>query len=192
MELWQRSCALGSKDGCDSLGTGWRDGVGGTVDLAASVVAYEASCAQQDAAGCTNLGTALMEGKGVTKNEPRAEALWRAVCATETIHESCRRLGLMLVRGKDVEGGLAMLRRACRLGAAADCLAAGDAMTEFGDSVEALRYVRTSCEGCERLTKFLRAGDAGVDALEEAAAAQVRACRGGAMVACEVDGGSAP
>ncbi len=201
MALWQRACDLGSKDGCDSLGTGWRDGVGAKVDLGAASVAYEAACAQQDAAGCTNLGLALMEGQGVAKNEARAEALWRQVCATEEILESCRYLGVALVRGagvrQDIEGGLAMLRRACRLGGAADCLAAGAEMVEHGDAVEALRYVRTSCTwgsgpGCYQLSKLLRAGDAGVAALEEATEAQARACDADVALACERDGGSAP
>lgn len=195
MKYWDRACTAGSRDGCDSLGTGWRDGVGGEVNHPRAVVAYEAACKLLDPAGCTNLGRALMKGEGVEKNASRAEALWRQVCANdEKIDDACRFLGDALVRGegvtRDLEGGLAMLRRACRLGEAEDCRVAGVAMREFGDSLEGLRHLRTSCtwgspRGCFELSEVLARGGTGVDDPEEADDARAWACRDGHAAACE-------
>ncbi|MGV3622565.1 MAG: tetratricopeptide repeat protein [Archangium sp.] len=200
MEYWKKSCAAGNDDGCDSLGTGWRDGVGGEKNAVEAAKAYALACEQLDEAGCTNLGRALMRGDGVARDAKRAIELWTRVCngEDEAIYTSCRYLGDALVRGeagtpRDVELGLKVLRRACRFGDENDCYVASLAMSEAGDSIEALRYLRASCtwghaEGCARLAATLTAKNT-ADALEEAAAATQRACAKGFASACPADAG---
>jgi TPR repeat protein len=183
--LWKRACEQGSKDGCDSWGTGLRDGVGGPIDLEGAVAAYERACKLDDAAGCTNLGAALLRGAGTKANPARAEALWRKVCAQEEIYRSCRLLGAELVRGelikpREEEEGLAVLRRACNLGRGDDCLEAALAMRDYGSKAESLRYLRTSCawestRGCRELGKVL-SRDPAEDAQEESRAVLQKAC----------------
>ena len=184
MELWKRACELGSKDGCDSLGTGWRDGVGGTVDARAALDAYERACRMHDATGCTNLGRQLL-----ASDPARAEKLWREVCASEEISDACRLLGIARVHGeglaRDVDEGLSLLRRACRLGDADDCLATGEVLEELHQPGESLRYVRTSCTwgsaaGCLKLSRTLRLGEPDDEALREARDAELFACAHGA------------
>lgn len=194
VELWRKSCELGSKDGCDSYGTGLRDGLGGAVDETGAVAAYELACRQNDAAGCTNLGRQLLNGRGVARDTARAEKLWRTTCASEEIHDSCRVLGLALVRGegltKDVDGGVVMLKRACRYGKAADCFAASEVLEELQQPAEALRYLRTSCawgssNGCRALAKVLRTGKPGDEEEREALEAEAFVCSHG-----DCDGGA--
>jgi hypothetical protein len=187
-ELWARSCERGSKDGCDSWGTGLRDGIGGPADLPGAVAAYERACKLEDAAGCSNLGSALLAGAGVKRDVARAVTLWRTICARETgIHHSCRLLGAALVHGDGVEQnvteGLTFMRRACNLGSADDCREAGELMFGFGSKPEAVRYLRTSCtwgsaEGCRALgIRLLEGGEAAehAEALEVLISACARA-----------------
>jgi TPR repeat protein len=182
--LWQRACERGSKDGCDSWGTGLRDGVGGPVDLVGAVAAYERACKLEDSAGCTNLAAALLEGRGAPIDAMRAEALWRKICARDDIYLSCRLLGSAIARGRglpvDVKEGLSLLRRACNNGKAADCLEASSVMQEVGSKGEALRYLRTSCDwgsvrGCRELGRTLRASGDPEDS-DEAEEMLQRAC----------------
>lgn len=184
--LWARSCELGSKDGCDSWGTGLRDAIGGPVDLPGAAAAYERACKLEDSAGCTNLGSALLKGEGVKQDVTRAVALWRTICSRETdIQHSCRLLGAALVQGEGMEAnvteGLTLLRRACNLGEAEDCQVAGELMALFGSQSEAVRYLRTSCTwgrpaGCRTLGLRLLEGPDEEDAHAEAREVLQKAC----------------
>lgn len=163
---WRRACELGDKDGCDSYGTGLRDGVGGAVDLPGAAAAYEKACGLKDSAGCTNLARLLATGKGVTANPSRAMALWAQVCASEEPWQACEELGSAHFEGalvpKDTERGLNILRRSCADAALRSCSATGHALHALGRNTEAVRYLRTSCDstsqlGCKELLEVLTA-----------------------------------
>jgi hypothetical protein len=193
--LWARACSLGSKDGCDSWGTGLRDGVGGKADPIGAVAAYEQACKLEDGAGCTNLAAALLKGEGTEKNSTRAIALLRTICARESDNQhSCRVLGSALALGDgvtaDVNEGLTLLRRACNIGDAEDCQEAGEVMASVGSKDEAVRYLRTSCKwgrasGCRTLGLRLLEGPDEDGAHEEARAVLKRACERGDKASCD-------
>ena len=192
--LWARSCSLGSKDGCDSWGTGLRDAVGGPADLPGAAAAYELACKRDDGAGCTNLAKALLHGEGVGKDATRAALLLRTICARETdSQDSCRVLGAALVHGDgltaDVPEGLTLLRRACNIGGAEDCQEAGELMVGFGSQSEGVRYLRTSCTwgrvaGCRALGLRLLEGPDEEGAHDEARDVLRSACSGGDKPSC--------
>jgi len=144
LQLYSRSCELGSRKGCAGLGRigeRYDRGDGVTQDRARAAEIYELACSHGDNGACLDLSKACYYGYGVPKDFEKAAALSRRVCDSgEKWLEgsSCRNIGIMLLEGSGVTRNVLeaarYLLRACNAGDEIGCKNLEDAMAQDEDA----------------------------------------------------------
>jgi TPR repeat protein len=154
-ELWvkysSKACELGSADGCNELGVGYAQGLGGLEKNDVRAVAFfKKACELGLPLGCRNYGGRLDNGKGVTRDVPHAREVLLKACDAKDAG-ACTKLGNILGEGdgspKDPEGALRLYERGCSLG---DPLACDNAQKLGGHGDASPKWdverTRTSCD----------------------------------------------
>jgi TPR repeat protein len=149
-ERCRAGCDAGKQDDCAVLASMHYTGNGAPIDLARARALAESSCNANVLRGCNVLALLYEKGEGgVPKDEAKATELYRRVCDGKE-WRGCANLGrLRLVNNDSDPAGIDFHERACRLGGASSCLAAGSRLAPGQPNPSPYRAAAMFRIGCD-------------------------------------------
>jgi uncharacterized protein len=135
---YEKACKLGYIDACANDGWMFRNGEGTTKNTARARELFRFACERESYAGCAALGYDLMDD--AKNGDEYAEGTrWLKLACDHDDAFGCFSIGAALVSSGDaasLDGGIALLKRACSLGSADGC--------RFAEVVEKGRQYRAA------------------------------------------------